>query len=197
MQGTTYCKNLRLYHCWSNMKSRCNNPDKREAKYYHNKGITYCEEWETYRNFEEWALNNGYSDNLTLDRIDNSKGYNPSNCRWITAAEQQRNKTNNLFFTHNGKTKTLTEWARDTGIDRTTLHDRIFKFGYTFEQALKKDRSKPRNSVLLTYKGQMVSQGELAKLLGVTKTSVSRWRKRGYTVKEMVKKAEKRGDIKV
>ena len=178
------------------MKSRCNNPDKREAKYYHNKGITYCEEWETYRNFEEWALNNGYSDNLTLDRIDNSKGYNPSNCRWITAAEQQRNKTNNLFFTHNGETKTLTEWSRDTGIDRTTLHDRIFKFGYTFEQALKKDRSKPRNSVLLTYKGQMVSQGELAKLLGVTKTSVSRWRKRGYTVKEMVKKAEKRGDIK-
>lgn len=196
MQGTTYCKNLRLYHCWSNMKFRCNNPDKREAKYYHNKGITYCEEWETYRNFEEWALNNGYSDNLTLDRIDNSKGYNPSNCRWITAAEQQRNKTNNLFFTHNGETKTLTEWSRDTGIDRTTLHDRIFKFGYTFEQALKKDRSKPRNSVLLTYKGQMVSQGELAKLLGVTKTSVSRWRKRGYTVKEMVKKAEKRGDIK-
>lgn len=129
--------NRRIYECWWNMKSRCDSANRKDSEYYHDKGISYCEEWNVYENFQTWALENGYDDNLTLDRVNGSLPYCPKNCRWITIAEQQRNRSNCLYFTHNGETKTLTEWARIYGINRTTLHDRIYKLGYSFEDAIK------------------------------------------------------------
>ena len=84
----------RLYNIWIGMRMRCENTaDKRAYWYYGARGITVCEEWsKNYMAFKEWALSNGYSDDLTIDRIDNDKGYSPDNCRWITLAEQQRNR---------------------------------------------------------------------------------------------------------
>ena len=128
--------NRRIFQCWCNMKNRCDSADRKDSEYYHNKGIGYCEEWNVYENFQSWALENGYADNLTLDRIDSLLPYCPDNCRWITIAEQQRNRSNCLYFTHDGETKTLAEWARQFGINRSTLHDRIFRFGYSFEEAI-------------------------------------------------------------
>ncbi len=129
--------NQRIFQCWWNMKARCNSDNRKDSEYYHDKGITYCKEWELYENFQTWAIENGYEDNLTLDRMDGSLPYCPENCRWITIAEQQRNRSNCLYFTYNNETKTLTEWARIFEINRTTLHDRIFKSGYSFEEAIK------------------------------------------------------------
>lgn len=83
----------RLYAAWCHMKSRCYCKTSRDYKYWGGRGITVCDEWiHNYDCFKNWALNNGYDDSLTIDRIDNDKGYSPNNCRWITIQEQQHNK---------------------------------------------------------------------------------------------------------
>ena len=82
----------KLYHVWAGIKQRCNNPNANHYDRYGGRGITYCKEWEKYEPFYTWAMNNGYQEGLTIDRIDNDGNYEPTNCRWITIAEQQRNK---------------------------------------------------------------------------------------------------------
>lgn len=81
--NTVRGKTSKLYMCWNNMICRCKYKDTEFHKYYIDKGVCVCEEWLDFVNFEKWALNNGYKENLTIDRVDSSKGYCPENCRWI------------------------------------------------------------------------------------------------------------------
>lgn len=84
----------RLYRIWKKMKSRCHNPnDPDYQKYYGSRGITVCLEWrDNFQAFYDWAMSHGYQDDLSIDRIDNDKGYSPDNCRWATAKEQRHNQ---------------------------------------------------------------------------------------------------------
>lgn len=84
--------NTRLYNIWKGMRKRCYNPNCRAYKWYGGRGIYVCQEWQRYLNFHNWAIHNGYSSALTIDRIDVNGNYEPSNCRWITIQEQQKNK---------------------------------------------------------------------------------------------------------
>ena len=94
----------RLYHEWVSMRRRCKSENTKDAKTYHDRGIMVCSDWEhSFEAFRDWAVNNGYTDSMTIDRIDNSKGYSPDNCRWVTIEEQQSNKTNNVFIDYNGE----------------------------------------------------------------------------------------------
>ena len=88
----------RLNRIFHSMHSRCERPRNKGYRLYGARGVTVCSKWRTFVPFSEWALSNGYTDNLTIDRIDNSLGYSPENCRWVTNKDQQRNKTNNIRF---------------------------------------------------------------------------------------------------
>ena len=95
-----------------------------------------CDEWyNDYFAFKRWAMSNGYNDSLTIDRIDNYDDYRPGNCRWVTMAEQNRNRTNNRIIEFCGQTKTLAEWSREIGINYCTLIYRLDKLGMTPSEA--------------------------------------------------------------
>ena len=126
----------RLYAIYSNMRQRCLNEDNRAYKWYGGRGISICLEWlDSFQKFYEWAIENGYSDKLTLDRIDSDGNYEPSNCRWVTIKEQQNNKRSNHLFTYNGETHNLREWSELTGINYGTLKNRLCRYGWTTERA--------------------------------------------------------------
>ena len=113
---------IRLYRIWRGMKSRCNNPHTKDFHYYGARGIRVCDDWvKHYESFRDWAFTNGYSDTLTLDRVEVNKDYSPDNCRWVDRHTQMRNTRNNLNLTFNGETKTVTEWAEITGMERHTI----------------------------------------------------------------------------
>lgn len=84
--------NTRLYRIWHGMLDRCNNHNRHEYKYYGGRGITVCPEWMKFEPFYEWSISHGYSDDLTIDRIDNDGNYEPNNCRWVTMQVQTRNR---------------------------------------------------------------------------------------------------------
>lgn len=128
--------NTRLYKTWATMKQRCHNPNDHAYERYGGRGITVCEEWfNDYHQFSKWAKESGYSDDLTLDRIDNNKGYFPGNCRWATYQDQARNRRNTRLATLNGETHDLSTWADITGIERNAIYQRIYR-GWSDEAAL-------------------------------------------------------------
>ena len=132
-------KSTKLYRHWSAMKSRCYNENNIRYHRYGGRGITVCPEWtESFETFRDWALANGYRDGLTLDRNDTNGPYSPENCRWATQKEQQNNRMNNRLLEHDGETKTLQQWAEETGIDRRTIQSRLSR-GWSLSRALTKE----------------------------------------------------------
>lgn len=129
--------NTRLYHCWQHMKQRCDGTgNEANRKRYHDRGITICDEWyNSFETFMEWALNNGYKENLTLDRINVDGNYEPSNCRWADALTQMNNVTTNRYIEYKDKTMTMAEMAREYGIKYSTLQTRL-KRGWSIKRAL-------------------------------------------------------------
>ena len=120
-----YMYKTRIYNIWSAMKQRCLNENCHCFKYYGSRNVSICPEWvdkkDGFKNFLEWAKKSGYSDNLTIDRVDVNGNYCPENCRWATTKQQARNKTNNHIVEYNGISLCLTEWAEYLGVNSGTL----------------------------------------------------------------------------
>lgn len=118
----------RLYRTWTNIKSRCYNEGVGSFKHYGAKGIEMCDEWaNSYECFKEWAESNGYREELSIDRIDNDKGYNPENCRWADATVQSRNRDCAWDVTIKGVTKHAKEWCEEYGVNYKTACTRKYR----------------------------------------------------------------------
>lgn len=123
----------KLYYAWINMKTRCDNPNYYLRESYGGRGITYCDEWKDSSVFMEWAIQNGYSDELSLDRINTNGNYEPNNCRWVNMTVQQNNRNNNRIIEYNGESDTMANWSRRLNIKYTILQYKL-DCGQTMEE---------------------------------------------------------------
>ena len=130
-------KTVRLYKIWSAMKRRCYNPNCDPYKYYGGKGVKVCDEWLEYEGFKSWALANGYSDNLTIDRIDSNGDYEPENCQWVTMSENIARAKRTPQDVEAKIVQMLQQGAsgvsicQETGVSRATVHRLKVELGLT------------------------------------------------------------------
>lgn len=116
--------NTRLYKEWQGMKKRCLNKKDKRFSSYGGRGISICKQWLEFENFCEWAMNNGYQENLSIDRINNNGNYEPNNCKWSTNKEQCNNRRTNILICYKGKTKTLMQWCEELNLNYKRVHNR-------------------------------------------------------------------------
>lgn len=171
-----YKKKPRLYTTWQSMKARCDLKTNTSYKWYGGKGISYCDEWREFAPFRDWAMANGYSDTLTLDRIDFNKDYSPNNCRWVTQKVQQNNRRTNHLVTIGGETHTIAEWADIYGINSGTIHSRLVG-GWSEENAITKPLVRPAKKPKSeeSNKSKLMSTNKSG-FRGVCKTKNNTWR---------------------
>jgi hypothetical protein len=122
-QRTHGLSNHPAFSSWNSMMSRCFNPLNPAFHHYGGRGISVCERWKSVENFI--ADMGDRPKGTSIERIDNSKGYSPENCKWATQTEQLRNTRSNVLLTFNGETKCLTQWAEEVGISTKTLQGRL------------------------------------------------------------------------
>jgi hypothetical protein len=125
----------RLYRIWANMKTRVTNPNYAQKDYYSVRGITLCDRWQSYQNFKE-DMGKTYRDGLSIDRIDNDRGYSPSNCRWATPKEQANNTRRNRKITIDGITRNLSQWIDNSGVKSSTVRQRYYVYGWDIKRSL-------------------------------------------------------------
>lgn len=126
----------RIYGIWSGIKNRCLNKNNQAYNKYGGRGITICEEWLDFSNFKEWAFNHGYSDNLSIDRIDVNGNYCPENCRWANEVTQANNRRNSVYLTVGNETHTIAEWTKIYNLPKGLISSRIHKLGWDVEKAI-------------------------------------------------------------
>lgn len=118
----------RLYRIWRGIKERCLNKNCDRYKDYGERNITICKEWkDNFENFYNWSINNGYKENLTIDRINNDDGYNPKNCRWITKFEQNQNRKHHIYIEYNGSKYNLAQYSRIVNLPYMKLYNEYYK----------------------------------------------------------------------
>lgn len=121
------------YKTWKEMRQRCNNKNNHAYNNYGGRGITICKEWDSFEKFfEDMGVK---TDGMSLDRINNNKGYSPDNCRWATKKEQALNRRSNRRIAYDGKIMTISEWAESIGMKFDTLWMRLNR-GKTFKDAI-------------------------------------------------------------
>lgn len=131
----------RIMQVWRDIIKRCYNPNIKNYKNYGARGITVCDEWKNdFMAFYNWAMENGYQNNLTIDRIDVNGNYEPSNCRWITIAEQQKNKTNNHYIIYKNTKYTLSDLSKELNIPYNKLRERLIYCNNDITRCLKLGR---------------------------------------------------------
>lgn len=126
-----------LHEVWRSMHRRCASDTERN-RHYAGKGIQVCEEWDTFEPFRDWALANGYSSELWIDRKDGNENYSPGNCRFVTPTESARNTSRNRLVTAFGETKVLCEWPEDSRcpVDAAVIGQRLNESAWSEQDAV-------------------------------------------------------------
>jgi len=125
------------YHVWVAMRTRCNNPESKTYENYGGRGISVCARWD--KSFGSFYADMGICpDGYQIDRMDNNGDYHPENCKWVSKAENSRNKRNNVYVEIDGVKKVVTDWAKQYGVGVSTFRNRINLLGWTKEDAITK-----------------------------------------------------------
>lgn len=143
------------------MRTRCYNPKSSQYKYYGARGISICEQWMDKENgmlfFYKWAIQNGYKEGLTIDRIDVNGNYEPNNCRWATIQQQANNKRNTRYLIYNNEKHTIFEWAKITNIPLKTIRNRVNK-GNDIHKIFNKHIGNEKSVVQYDLKGKLIKK---------------------------------------
>lgn len=131
--------NTRLYHIWCTMKARCIRKTDHKYNRYGGRGIKICDEWMNFEPFYNWAMSNGYNENLSIDRIDNNGNYEPSNCRWATPVQQANNRSENRIIEYKGEKMTVSDASRKYNVPYRLLYGRIHR-GWGANRAIETPR---------------------------------------------------------
>ena len=165
-----------IYRVWRAMRNRCARVKNKDYADYGGRGITVCERWNS---FESFLSDMGpRSEGMTIERHNANGNYEPSNCRWATRLEQAHNKRNNVHLTANGKTQTMSEWARELGVNHTAIVYRL-KAGWSVERAVTEAAPERPNGKLTDAQAQWaidsypsMSFAKIGAALGVSDTNV-------------------------
>ena len=177
-------KRNKLRTAWWNMIRRCTDANCSNYARYGGRGITVCDEWlHSFEAFQDWALANGYRDDLTIDRIDPDGNYEPSNCRWQTPKQQANNRRSNRICTYKGVTGTMAELCDHFGMDYMLVNNRVQK-GWSIEDALSTPKGAPtkRRNNLITFNGITKTVSEWNKEIGGSKNTLSERLRQGYSI---------------
>ena len=129
----------RLYKIWLGIKKRCLNKNCSRYKYYGGRGINICNEWkDDFKSFSNWAQQNGYTDELSIDRIDVNGNYSPENCRWSTKEQQSNNTRSNKYLEYKGIKHSMSEWCKLLGLNYYKIRSRISSYHWSVEEAFER-----------------------------------------------------------
>lgn len=169
----------RIYGIWCSIKERTRNNNSTSFVNYGGRGISVCEEWSnSFDSFYKWSMENGYNENLSIDRINVNGNYEPSNCRWIAMDEQARNKRNTVYITYNGQTFNVHDWSFLVGVPESLIKSR-YHSGWNPEDILFKPYSgrKSQKVMAITENGEELifnSKNEAIKSMNVTQYSLEK-----------------------
>lgn len=171
-------KRPECYHVWQGMIRRCEGENATDYKNYGGRGITVCAEWRN--SYEQFMKDMGPrpTPKHTLERKDTNGNYEPGNCVWATMKEQQNNKRNNRLLTHNGETKTMTQWAESIGITVYAMYQRLERKKMTLEEAL------TFKIPLYEYDGKSLSIEDWSKEVGIKANTIAKRLEYGWTIEE-------------
>lgn len=164
----------RLYRIWHGMRNRCESVNHTAYLRYGGKGISVCTEWKDFPTFEKWALNNSYDENLTIDRKDNNKGYQPDNCRWVTYTQQARNKSDIVYDTVRGEKLLLVEIGEKYDIPYMVINSRYYNYGHRGDDLIKP----VKKAIEVVVNGETHTLKEIAHISGLSYSAIThRYRK--------------------
>lgn len=131
--------NTRLFKIWCGIKKRCFDKNSSRYSYYGGRGINMCSDWKNdFLTFKEWANSHGYTDELTIDRVDVNGNYCPENCRWATKEQQANNTRTNHYLEYKGVKRSMSEWCKILGLNYYKIRTRINSCHWTVEEAFEK-----------------------------------------------------------
>lgn len=157
----------RLFKTWDGMKYRCYYPNSKNYKRYGKRGISICDEWKNdFKAFRDWALTNGYRDDLIIDRIDNDGNYEPGNCRWVTHKESSRNTSTTCNYFYDGEYHTASELAEKYNINLATLKSRLHN-KWSLEETLSVPTGGKRSNKFI-WQGKAYSLRELSEIYAIS-----------------------------
>lgn len=175
------------------MKGRCYNRNrKKDYEEYGARGIIICDEWlnkeNGFINFYNWSINNGYDDNLSIDRINVNGNYEPLNCRWATDKIQANNKTTTIYIEYNGENKPLSYWSEKYNIPYDALNNRIINLKMTIDEAIQ--GYKPMNEIekIYTYNNETHNLHEWSTILNIDYGTLKSRARKTNNVNDIFKK---------